>query len=208
MGASFVDKLLDWLLPFFSYWGYLIIFGGVFFESIFLTGWIAPGTSVVLLGGFYSSQGGLNAWMVWCTAVAGALLGDNAGYFIGRRLGGEVMERYGDRPKVIRRMERSQRFFSRYGGATVTFGRMVSGIDAFIPLTAGMNSMPHWKYMAFDVPGATIWAGAFTALGYFFGANWRTIDRLVNYLGWGLLALAAVVVAAAVLVNRRRASRA
>jgi membrane protein DedA with SNARE-associated domain len=202
--SSFVNRLLDWLLPLFAYWGYLIVFVGVFFESIFLTGWIAPGTTVLLLGGFYAAHGELNIWMIWTTALFGALLGDNVGYFIGRRLGLEVMEKYDNRPKWHHRLERSQNFFSHYGGITVLFGRMVSGIDAFIPLTAGLNGMPHWKYMLYDVPGAMLWAGIFCALGYFFGENWQTIDKVINALGLGFLGVLALVVVVFLLLKRRR----
>jgi len=202
--ASFVDQLLDWLMPLFSNWGYLIVFAGVFLESIFLTGWIAPGTTVILIGSFFAAQGELNIWMLWATSVVAALLGDNVGYFIGRRMGREVKERYDKKPRLRSGMQRSQRFFSRYGGITVLFGRMISGVDAFIPVTAGMNGMPHWKYMAYDIPGAMLWSGVFCALGYFFGNNWRTIDRVIDYFGWGMLGLILVAVIVLLLVRRRR----
>ena len=204
MLASFVDQLLDWLMPLFSNWGYLIVFAGVFLESIFLTGWIAPGTTVILIGSFFAAQGELNIWMLWATSVVAALLGDNVGYFIGRRMGREVKERYDKKPRLRSGMQRSQRFFSRYGGITVLFGRMISGVDAFIPVTAGMNGMPHWKYMAYDIPGAMLWSGVFCALGYFFGNNWRTIDRVIDYFGWGMLGLILVAVIVLLLVRRRR----
>ena len=194
-------------MPLFAYWGYLIVFAGVFLESIFITGWIAPGTTVILIGGFYAAQGQLNIYMLWATSVAAALLGDNVGYFIGRRMGRGAVERYDEKPKLRRGMERSQRFFSRYGGITVLFGRMISGVDAFIPVTAGMNSMPHWKYMAYDIPGAMLWSGVFCALGYFFGNNWQTIDKVINWFGWGTLGLICLVVLVIVLVRHRRKNR-
>ncbi len=193
-------------MPLFSNWGYLIVFAGVFLESIFLTGWIAPGTTVILIGSFFAAQGELNIWMLWVTSVVAALLGDNVGYFIGRRMGREVVERYDKKPRLRSGMQRSQRFFSRYGGITVLFGRMISGVDAFIPVTAGMNGMPHWKYMAYDIPGAMLWSGVFCALGYFLGNNWRTIDRVIDYFGWGMLGLILVAVIVLLLVRRRRKS--
>ena len=202
--ASFVDQLLDRLVPLFSNWGYLIVFAGVFLESIFLTGWLAPGTTVILIGGFFAAQGELNIFMLWTTSVVAALLGDNVGYFIGRRMGRETAERYDRKPRLRRGMQRSQRFFKRYGGITVLFGRMISGVDAFIPVTAGMNGMPHWRYMAYDIPGAMLWSGVFCALGYFFGENWQAIDKVINWMGWGTLGLIALVVAAALLIRRRR----
>jgi membrane-associated protein len=205
--ASFVDRLLDWLLPLFSSWGYLIVFAGVFLESIFLTGWIAPGTTVVLIASFYAAQGELNIYLIWCISVVAALLGDNVGYFIGRRMGKGVMDRYGGRPKIMERLERSQRFFERYGGVTVLFGRMVSGVDAFIPLTAGLNGMAYWRYMMFDIPGAMIWSGVFCALGYFFGNNWRSIDKIIDYFGLGTLAVLVMTVAVVLLLRRRKKTK-
>jgi membrane protein DedA with SNARE-associated domain len=203
LSASIVDRLLDWLMPLFSNWGYLIVFTGVFLESIFLTGWIAPGTTVILIGSFFASQGDLNIYMIWVTSVVAALLGDNVGYFIGRRMGYRVMERYKGRPKLPGGLERSQRFFARYGGVTVLFGRMISGVDAFIPLTAGTGGMPHWKYMAYDVPGVMLWSGIFCALGYFFGENRQAIEEAISWFGWGALALIVLVVAAFILIRRR-----
>lgn len=207
MHASFLDDLLDWLMPLFSNWGYLIVLVGVFLESMFLTGWIAPGTTVILIAGFYAAHGEMNIYAVWAISAGAALLGDNIGYLVGRRAGRGVTERYGDRPRTMERLERSQRFFDRYGGVTVLFGRMVSGLDAFIPLTAGLNAMPYWKYMLFDIPGAMLWSGVFCALGYLFGNNWRSIDRFIDYFGWGTLGVLAMAAFAAFLVRRRRKVR-
>jgi membrane-associated protein len=194
-------------MPLFSNWGYLIVFAGVFLESIFLTGWIAPGTTVILIGSFFAAQGELNILMLWVTCVVAALLGDNVGYFIGRKMGAEAAERYNSKSRLRRGMLKSQGFFRRYGGITVLFGRMLSGVDAFIPVTAGMNAMPHWKYMAYDIPAAMLWSGIFCALGYFFGENWQAIDDVISWLGWGALLLAVLVVVVIVLVKRRKKSR-
>ena len=207
MNGSLVESILDFLKPLFSLWGYLIVFAGVFLESIFLTGWVAPGTVVILLGGFYAAHGELNIFLVAAAAFAGALLGDNVGYAVGRILGRGIMERYQHRRRLKRGMETSGRWFSRYGGATVLFGRMVSGVDAFIPLTAGVAGMPYHRYMIYDLPGIALWAGLLAALGYFFGESWETIAKVLDWLGWGLLAVLAVLAAAFYLTSRRRRSK-
>lgn len=181
-----------------------MVFGGVFLESLFLTGWLAPGTTVVLLAGFYAAHGHLNIILVAVTAAISALLGDLVGFLVGRRLGCEVVERYGARPRLRKGMQRGQRYFERFGGATVLLGRMLSGVDAFIPLTAGLNAMPKWKYLGYDLCGISLWTALLSCLGYFFGANWKTIDRMLEALGWGLLALLALIVFLYLLVKRRR----
>ena len=207
MTASFIDRIVEVLQPLFSNWGYLIVFAGALLESIFITGWIAPGTSVILMGSFYAAQGELNLLLVWCISICAGLIGDNVGYFMGRKVGQGVVEKYGDRKRIKRGMELSGRYFSRYGGVTVLFGRMVSGVDSFIPLTAGLNSMPYGKYMLYDVPGAMLWAGILAGLGYIFGNNWHTIDKIISALGWGLLGVIAAIAAVAYLVYRRRKGR-
>jgi membrane protein DedA with SNARE-associated domain len=207
MNASFVNHLVEVLEPLFNSWGYLIIMGGVFLESIFLTGWIAPGTAVILLGSFYAAQGELNLAAVLIVAFVGGILGDNVGYFIGSGVGHSLMEKYGNRPRLMKGMEASQRYFDRYGPVTVLFGRMVSGIDSFIPVTAGMSEMPYWKYLVFDLPGAAIWVGLIGTLGYLFGNNWETIEEVINWFGWGLLGLVALIVVIIYLVHKARKKR-
>ncbi|MGQ9535985.1 MAG: DedA family protein [Actinomycetota bacterium] len=208
MEGSFVDRVLDFFLPLFAYWGYAIVFGGVFLESFFLTGWLAPGTTVLLLAGFYAARGELNPFLVALTALVAALLGDLVGFNLGRRLGRGIMERYRDRPRVMQGMEKGQSYFRRFGGLTVLMGRMVSGVDAFIPVTAGMHRMSLGAYLAYDLPGISLWCAIFTCLGYFFGAHWRTIDRVLDALGWGLLLILAAAAAAWYLARRRRVRRA
>jgi len=202
MQASFVNRLIELLQPLFNNWGYLIVLGGVFLESIFITGWIAPGTAVILLGSFYAAQGELNFACVLSVAVVGAILGDNIGYFVGHRVGRRLIVRYEHHPRLTRGLRSSERYFEHYGPVTVLFGRMISGIDAFIPVTAGLSEMPYWKYILFDIPGAILWVGMIAALGYLFGNHWETIEQVINWFGWGMLGVVAIIVTAIYLIHR------
>ncbi len=202
MAGSLVDSIVDFFQPLFASWGYLIIFGGVFLESIFLTGWLAPGTTVILLGSFYAAQGALDIFLVGLIAFLGALVGDSTGYGIGVKCGEWLQENYRSNKRLQRGMVRTERYFDRYGEATVLFGRMVSGVDAFIPVSTGVGNMPYLKYMAFDIPGILLWTGILCCLGYLFGDHWEAIDDFVGYIGWGLLALIMLVVSAVYMVKR------
>jgi len=194
MTDSFIDAIVKFFLPFFSNWGYILVFFGVFFESIFLTGWIAPGSTVLLLGGFYSAQGDLNIIKLGIIAIIAALIGDNVGFFLGSKYGNRLLNKYGSRKRFKKGLETTRTYFQRFGGATVLFGRMLSGIDAFIPLFAGLGGMPYRKYVAYDIPGILIWTGMLSTLGYFFGNKWEVIDNFLGYLGWGLIVIIIVFI--------------
>lgn len=194
----------EWMLELFSAWGYVFVFVGVFLESIFLTGWIAPGTAALLLGGFFSARGDLNVLLVGGLAAGAAIAGDNVGYILGRFSGDKLVSRFGDRFKISQRVDRVRDFFDRYGGVSVLFGRLISGIDAFVPLTAGMGRMSYPRYMAYDVPAALVWTGGLISAGYLFGESWEAIERVVGVVGWAFLGLLALALLGIYLLKRKK----
>ena len=207
MNPSIADTIVEFFLPLFSTWGYLLVFGGAFLESIFLVGWLAPGTTAILLGSFYAAQGELNIVLVGICAVLGAFLGDNVGYAMGWKGGGWMLERYGERIRIKKGLDRTEDYFRRYGGITVLFGRLFSGIDAFVPLVAGLSSMRYRRYIAYDIPGIMIWVGILCTLGYLFGDNWEAISDFISYMGWGLLAILIAIILSYYLVKRRKKNK-
>ncbi len=208
MVASFLEKVIELLKPVFSHWGYLFVFVGVFLESLFLTSWAAPGTVILLLGGFYAAGGDLNPILVGLVAFGAATAGDLLGYYLGVKGGHRILHRYQGSKKVGDNLNRSERYFRRYGGRTLLFGKWVAGIKAFIPIMAGVGSMPLGKFLGYTLAGNMLWtAGIFTA-GYFFGENWQYIDRALNFLGWGLLIILAVALTAMAVVRKRARSKA
>lgn len=207
MAASFLERVIEFLKPIFSYWGYIVIFLGTFLESFFLTSWAAPGTVILLLGGLYSAQGDLSPLLVGVTAFAGAAVGDLFGYFLGVRGGHRLLHRYADNRKVGLNLSRAESYFRRYGGRTLFLGKWVAGIKAFIPIMAGVGNMPVGKFVGYTVAGNVVWTGSVFAAGYFFGESWRYIDRAIGYLGWGLLVIVIVAVASALAIKRYKSRR-
>lgn len=203
LAGSFLEAVIEFLKPVFSHWGYLIVFVGVLLESFFLTSWAAPGTVILLLGGFYSAGGHLNPFLVGLVAFGAALLGDLLGFYLGTRGGHRLLKRYKDNRRVGDNIARSEAYFRRFGGRTLLFGKWVAGIKAFIPIMAGVGSMPVGKFMIYTLIGNLLWTGGVFTAGYFFGENWHYIDRALNYLGWGLLVIVSAVALLVVLLRRR-----
>ncbi len=105
-------------------------------------------------------------------AAAGAVVGDNIGYVIGRKLGLPLLVRHGHWANIgPERLRLGQYLFARYGGAVVFFGRFVSLLRTLAAIMAGINAMPWLRFLAFNMAGAIVWASAYGFGAYYFGSR-------------------------------------
>lgn len=127
-------------------------------------------------------------------AVAGAIIGDNFGYMIGRRVGLPLLRKYG--PKIGLSSDRlilGQYLFHHHGSAIVFCGRFVSVVRVFVAVLAGACQM-HWpRFMLFNALGGTCWAGGYAIGTYLLG---RKISQVSGPTGIAMGALAVVGVLA------------
>jgi membrane protein DedA with SNARE-associated domain len=116
-------------------------------------------------------------------AFAGAVLGDIAGYAIGR-IGGRTIVRKIGRFIFLpeRRLPILESYFRRYGMRAVLFGRFAPFLRSVRTLVAGIARMPFWRFLGPDVVGAAAWAAGITLSGFVLGESWRVANR---YLGAG-----------------------
>lgn len=208
-----VDEVLTSVGTTLGKWTYLLVGVMAFLETGAFVGLLAPGETVILVGGVVAGQGKIDLVVliaiVWTCAVAG----DLTSFFIGRRLGREFLVRHGPKVQISEeRIEQVERFFERYGGKAIFLGRFVGLIRAVAPFLAGSGGMPLRRFLPSDVLGAGLWGTTFTLLGYLF---WQSIDRVLEYAKTGSLALGITITLVAALVwgvrwvreteNRRRA---
>ncbi|MEO8521595.1 MAG: DedA family protein, partial [Acidobacteriota bacterium] len=155
----------------------------------------APGeTALVTAAIFAGTTHRLSIPLVIAAAVVGAIAGDNAGYWIGRRIGYALVVRYGRFARIDDARIRLGRFiFDRYGGEVVFFGRFVAVLRALAALFAGINRMPWWRFLFYNATGGLAWAVVFGLGGYFLGER---LERLRGPMA--IAAGAAAVVACAV----------
>lgn len=167
---------------------YPVLFGIVFAETGLLLGFFLPGDSLLVTAGILAGQGVLEPWSLFGLLSAAAILGDNTGYWIGRRSGPHVFTR----PKSLlfnpAHVQRAQRFYERYGGKTVVIARFVPIVRTFGPVVAGVGRMVYKRYVLFSVSGGILWIGSMTAVGYFLGS----IPGVNRYLH--LIIIAVIVV--------------
>ena len=194
--------MLDALLSYFEQYGYWVVFFGVMLEN---AGIPVPGETILLAAGFFAALGHFNIVLVMAIACLGAVLGDNAGYFIGRKLGRVTLLRYGRYAGLTpKRLAMFETFFERHGDKTILVARFITGLRVFAALLAGAARMRWPTFALYNFLGAVLWSITITLAGYFFGHSWHLLERWIGAIGAG--ALAAVVVAAIVIffVRRRR----
>jgi len=196
--------LLDSLLSYFARYGYWVIFFGVMLEN---AGVPVPGETILLAAGFFAAQGHFHLWTVMAVAAFGAMLGDNAGYAIGHKIGRAALERYGRYVLLTaKRMARLEQFFARHGDKTILFARFVTGVRVFAALFAGAARMRWRTFVLYNLAGAVIWAVAITLLGFFFGQSWGLLQRWIGRAS-AIVGLAVLLVIVLAWVWRRRRSK-
>jgi len=191
-----------WLTDLFARYGYFVVFFGVLLEN---AGVPVPGETILLAGAALARFGHLSIFWVISIAIAGAVLGDNAGFFIGRRGGRRLLERHGRMLGLTRaRLDQFDAFFARHGAKTVFIARFVTGLRVVGAVLAGASTLPWGRFLVFNATGALAWATTFGAVGYALGYSWETIERWIGDFGLVLLVVFAVVVVLALSRSRRR----
>ena len=192
----------EWIIDLFERYGYWVVFVGVFLEN---AGVPVPGETALLAGAARAHFGGLSLPWVIATAVAGATLGDNLGFFVGRRGGRALAERYGRIFGLTpRRLKQFDRFFERHGGRTVFIARFITGLRVFGAVLAGASGLRWPTFLFYNATGALVWATAVGIAGYLLGESWVVLERWIGRSSLIALAAVAVVIIVAVLRARRR----
>ena len=193
----------QWLVDLFARYGYAVVFVGILLEN---TGVPVPGETILLAGAALAQFGRLSLPWVIATAVAGAVLGDNLGFFIGRRGGRVLAERYGPRLGLSNaRLSEFDRFFARYGARTVFVARFITGLRVVCAVLAGASSLRWPTFLFYNATGAIVWSIAVASAGYLLAYSWDTLVRLIH--GFGLAAFVLFVLVVVVGVIRARRTR-
>jgi undecaprenyl-diphosphatase len=172
-------------------------------EAPAFLGLVLPGEVALVLGGVLASRDRIPLAAALAVGTAGALAGDSAGYWIGRRLGPRLLATRLGRRVGPARLHRVESLLLRGGGGPLLVGRCTAGVRVVLPGLAGVLGLRYRVFALWTGAAATFWAVAHVLVGYAAGAGWRQVDRLTGRVG---LALAgAVVVAAAVTWTGRRA---
>jgi membrane protein DedA with SNARE-associated domain len=191
----------EWIVDLFARYGYAVVFLGVFLEN---TGLPVPGETMLLAGAALTHYGRLKLQWVVVTAIGGAILGDNLGFFIGRRYGRGLVERYGSHIGFTRaRLAQFDTFFRRHGGRTVFIARFITGLRVVGAVLAGASGLRWPTFLVYNAAGAVVWSTAIGVAGYSLAYSWDALERWVGRSGLIAFALVAAISIIAFLRSRR-----
>jgi membrane protein DedA with SNARE-associated domain len=153
-----------------------------------------PGETALVTAAVLASQGHYSLVAVIAVAAAGAIIGDNGGYWAAREGGRALLRRI---PIVRDHFERvlpqAERFFARHGSKTVFIGRFIAILRFTAAWLAGLSRMPWWRFLLWNAAGGIFWATLVGVVAYEFGK--AAADAIGHY---GLYA--AIVIAAAAII--------
>jgi len=181
-------------------YGYLVVFLLVMIESI---GVPVPGETALVAAALYAgSTHKLEIWGIVAAAAAGAIIGDNIGYGIGRYGGAKLLLRYGHKVHLHEgRLKIGIWLFRRHGGKVVFWGRFVSILRTWAAFLAGANHMEWRRFLAFNALGGIVWATLYGVVYYVFGATLQKLSTTIDVsIGIG----SAVLLVAFVVWTRRK----
>ena len=170
--------------------GYLAVFVGTFLE----------GEAILVIAGFFAERGHMNVYKVAVVAFAGAYIGHLFWFWLGRRHGVKLLDRF---PKMRLHFGKGIRMFERYGPAAIIISQWLYGLRITCAVIVGISRISVLKFLVYQAVSCVIWTIAITAAGYYFGAAVESVLGKAEHVEkWGLLAI--VLIAVGVWLYHRR----
>lgn len=173
-------------------WALVLLFLLIGIESV---GVPLPGETALVASGVLASQSKLNIVVVIVVASAAAIIGDNGGYWIGRKGGRKLLERWPLVNKHAKKvLPRAERIFAKHGGKTVFFGRFIAVLRITAAWMAGISHMSWWRFLFFNAAGGILWATLVGLVAYYSGEAAASAIQTYGLYAAGAIAFVIVAV--------------
>jgi len=185
--------------------GYLVVFLGSALDNFGLP---ASGDIVMFAGGFFANNGRASLPLVMLIGFLGATVSDNSVYWIGR-IGGRPLLTRVLKVRLLsfildaKSLGRVERYFEEHGRKTVFVGRFGPGLRSMTPLFAGVSHMKYYRFLPYSLAATTTWALLTGTVGYVFGEYWDELLSVARDVGYGFVALVALLIVLYVLRRLR-----
>ena len=174
--------------------GYLGIFITLFLESGVFFGFLLPGDSLLFAAGLLASQGHLNIVGLIFISVIAAILGNNVGYYTGKKAGPALFNRKKSFLFSPKRVAEAHTFFEKEGPQSLILARFIPAVRTFVPIAAGIAKMNYRKFLVFNGLGGLLWGVGVPILGYTLGKKVPSIDKYLLPIIFVIIILSALPV--------------
>ena len=199
------ERLIHLLSTLLTGWfGYAVLFALVFAETGMLVGFFLPGDSLLFTVGVVCGAGQLDIALVIVLLISAAMLGDTAGYMLGRTSGPHIFNRPNSRIFRREHLQRTHEFYEKHGGRTMVYAHFIPIIRTFAAFVAGVGRMNLARFVSFDIFGVSGWVVLMTLAGYKLGGV-ALVRHNFEKVILAIIAISLVPAGLEVLKSRRRA---
>ncbi|HEY0407587.1 MAG TPA: DedA family protein [Pyrinomonadaceae bacterium] len=185
-------SLSDYLLSTLGVYGLPVLFGTLLIGCI---GVPMPASLLLLAAGSFTEQGEMSLWPVLALSAAGAILGDNVGYALGRWGGRRVYGLLGRLMGGEQRLTEAEAWLKRRQGAAVFFSRwLLTPLGPVVNITSGLTNYSWPRFLLYDVLGELLWVALYVMLGRFFSDRVQEMGELLGDFVWMIVGLLVALV--------------
>jgi membrane-associated protein len=165
-----LDVHLREIVSQYAGWSYAILFAVIFCETGLVVTPFLPGDSLLFAAGAIAATGALDPWWLAIALSIAAILGDTVNYWVGHYIGPRA---FSGKVRFLRKehLERTHRFFEKYGGKTIILARFVPIVRTFAPFVAGIGAMSYGKFILYNVLGGIAWVFLLVFAGHRFAES-------------------------------------
>jgi membrane-associated protein len=162
-----LDVHLREIVSQYAGWSYAILFAVIFCETGLVVTPFLPGDSLLFAAGTIAATGALSPWWLAVALSVAAILGDTVNYWLGHYIGPRA---FSGKVRFLNKehLDRTHRFFEKYGGKTIILARFVPIVRTFAPFVAGIGAMSYGKFILYNVVGGIAWVFLLVFAGYLF----------------------------------------
>src|SRR3954470_7353185 len=177
---DFIHRIRD-VRAIIAWGGYVGLTAIIFAETGLLFGLFLPGDSLLVTAGLLAATTGIfNVWLLGLLLTVASILGNTAGYAIGKSAGPRLFSREDSLLFNKKHLYRAHEFYERHGGKTVIIARFMPIVRTFVPVVAGMGGMGYRRYTLFNVAGGLGWIWSMLFIGYFLGRYIPGVDQHIE----------------------------
>ena len=171
------------------------VFAVIFAESGILLGLFFPGDSLLFIAGVFAAQGYFSIWVLILGAIVAAVLGDNVGYWFGKKAGPKIFSQEESFFFKKSYVKKTEEFYRKHGKKTIAFARFVPVVRTFAPVMAGVGDMEYEKFLPWNIVGGGSWVLLFSLGGFLLGRIMPAGEKYLSYITIAIVVLSVLPMA-------------